>query len=95
MSDSDQNKKAVRDCFEEASKGNFDALGNIVSSDYVVHPEEARGPEGLAEMVQGYREALAGLKVAIDQQFTEGDYVATRFTPVSYTHLTLPTTPYV
>jgi len=80
MSDSEQNKAAVRSCFEEASRGNFDALGSIVSADYVAHPEEVRGPEGLAEMVQGYRDAIAGLTVTIDQQFTEGDYVATRFT---------------
>ena len=80
MSESEQNKTAVRDCFEAASRGNFGALDSIVSPDYVLHPEGVRGSEGLAEMVQGYREALAGLTVTIDQQFTEGDYVATRFT---------------
>ena len=31
-------------------------------------------------MVQGYRDAISRLTVTIDQQFTEGDYVATRFT---------------
>ena len=85
MSNSEQNKEAVRDCFTQASRGNFDALGAIVSPDYVLHPEEARGPEGLAEMVAGYRSALSGLTVTIDQQLTEGDYVATRFT-ISGTH---------
>ena len=80
MSVSEQNKAAVRDCFENASRGNFDALAGIVSPDYVLHPEEARGPDGLAQMVEGYREALSGLTVSIDQQFTDGDYVATRFT---------------
>jgi predicted ester cyclase len=80
VSDSDQNKAVVRDCFEEASRGNFGALDSIVSPDYVLHPEGVRGPEGLAEMVQGYREAISGLTVTIDQQFTEGDCVATRFT---------------
>jgi steroid delta-isomerase-like uncharacterized protein len=78
MSASEANKAAVRDCFEQASQGNFDALHAIVSPDYVIHPEEARGPQGLAEMVQVYREALSGLNVTIEQQFTEGDYVATR-----------------
>ena len=80
MSDSEQNKAVVRDCFEEASRGNFGALASIVSPDYVLHPEGVRGPEGLAEMVQGYREAISGLTVTIDQQFTEGDCVATRYT---------------
>ena len=80
MSESEQNKAAVRGCFEEASRGNFGALDSIVSPDYVLHPEGVRGAEGLAEMVQGYRQAIAGLSVTIDQQFTEGDHVATRFT---------------
>jgi steroid delta-isomerase-like uncharacterized protein len=80
MSSTEANKAAVRDCFEEASKGNFDALHGIVTADYVIHPEEVRGAEGLAEMVQGYRTAFADLSVTIDHQFTEGDYVATRST---------------
>jgi predicted ester cyclase len=80
MSATDANKTAVRDCVEQASHGNFDALRSIVTPDYVVHPEGVRGAEGLAEMVQGYREALAGLNVTIEHQFTEGDYVATRTT---------------
>jgi steroid delta-isomerase-like uncharacterized protein len=77
---SEQNKAVVRSCFENASSGNFDALDDIVSQDYVLHPEEVRGAEGLKEMVAGYREALSGLQVVVEQQFTEGDYVATRFT---------------
>jgi predicted ester cyclase len=80
MSSSEANKTAVRDCFEQASKGNFGALPSILTEDYVVHPEEVRGPEGLAEMVNGYRSALAGLRVTVEHQFTEGDYVGTRCT---------------
>lgn len=80
MSASEANKAAVRDCFENASQGNFDALHAIVSPDYVVHPAEVHGPDGLAEMVQGYRSALSDLSVTIEHQFTEGDYVATRST---------------
>jgi steroid delta-isomerase-like uncharacterized protein len=80
MSSSEQNKTAVRDCFEEASKGNFGALPAIVTPDYVVHPEEVRGPDGLAEMVEAYRSAFANLSVTVEHQFTEGDYVATRTT---------------
>ena len=36
-------------------------------------------------MVERYRDALSGLRVTIDQQFTDGDYVATRFT-ITGTH---------
>jgi predicted ester cyclase len=80
MSTSEDNKAAVRACFENASQGNFDALDDILGPDYVVHPEGVRGREGLQQMVEGYRNALSGLRVTIDQQFTDGDYVATRFT---------------
>jgi len=80
MSNGDQNKAAVRECYEKASDGQFDALHEVVSADYVLHPEEIRGVEGLTEMVEGYRSALAGLTVTVEHQFTEGDYVATRTT---------------
>jgi predicted ester cyclase len=77
---SEANKAAVRGCFENASRGNYEALHEVVSPAYVLHPEEIRGVEGLAEMVEGYRSVLADLRVTIEHQFTEGDYVATRST---------------
>jgi predicted ester cyclase len=80
MSNSENNKAAVRGCFENASRGNFRALHQFVSPDYVLHPEEIRGVDGLAAMVEGYRSALAGLHVTVEHQFTDGDYVATRST---------------
>ena len=80
MSTSEHNKTAVRDCFAQASTGNFEALPGIVTEDYVLHPEGARGADGLAETVQGYRDQIPDLSVTIDHQFTEGDWVATRYT---------------
>jgi predicted ester cyclase len=80
MSSSEENKAVVRGCLENASQGNYDALDEIVAPDYLLHPEEVRGVDGLKTMVEGYRTALSGLRVTIDQQFTDGDYVATRFT---------------
>ena len=85
MSAHEQNKAAVRACFESASQGNFDALHEIIDEDYVIHPEEAAGVAGLIEMVEGYRTAIGGLTVTIDQQFSDGDFVATRYT-ISGTH---------
>jgi predicted ester cyclase len=80
VSSSEDNKAAVRGCFENASQGNFDALHEIISPDYVLNPEGIRGVAGLKEMVEGYRSALGDLRVTIDHQFAEGDYVATRST---------------
>ena len=85
MSTSEGNKAIVRALFENASQGNFDAVDEIVTEDYVLHPDEVQGPDGLKEMVQGYRDALSGLRVTIDQQFTDGDYVASRYT-ITGTH---------
>jgi hypothetical protein len=43
MSSSEENKAAVRACFENASQGNFDALDDIVTGDYVLHPKRSAG----------------------------------------------------
>lgn len=80
MSHGEANKAAVRGCFDHASQGDFDALHRFVGPSYVLHPEEVRGVDGLTELVQGYRSALADLRVTIEQQFAEGDFVATRTT---------------
>jgi predicted ester cyclase len=80
MSAIETNQSAVRACFENASRGNFEALRDIVTPDYRLHPHGAEGPEGLAELIQGYRDALADLTVTVEHQFGEGDYVATRTT---------------
>jgi predicted ester cyclase len=80
MSTQEHNKAVVRDCFAQASRGNFDALRDLLTEDYVLHPEGIRGADGLAEMVQGYRESIPDLSVTIDHQFAEGDFVATRVT---------------
>lgn len=80
MSTHEKNKAVVRDGFTHASAGNLDALSGLVTEDYVLHPEGVRGAVGLVEMVQGHRASIPDLGVTIDHQFTEGDYVATRFT---------------
>jgi predicted ester cyclase len=80
MNTQEGNKAAVRDCFAQASAGNYEALPRIVTEDYVLHPEGARGASGLAEVVEGYRSQIPNVSIAIDHQFTDGDYVATRYT---------------
>ena len=78
---SEQNTEAVRACFEQASRGNFAALGAILTPDFVLHsPDEVRGADGLSSMVERYRSALPDLELTIDHQFAAGDYVASRFT---------------
>jgi predicted ester cyclase len=74
---SEQNKAVVRACFENGAGGNFDALPSILAPDYVLHPDGARGAAGLQEILEGYRAALSDLRVEVEHQFSEGDYVAT------------------
>ena len=77
----EDNMLAARECFARASRGDFDSLDQVVAADYVLHnPDEVRGIDGLRAMVEGYRSALPDLRVSIDHQFADGDYVATRFT---------------
>ena len=59
MSASEQNKAAVRDCFEQASQGNFDALPSIVTPG--LRPAPGGGPRGRTawpRWSQGYRERV-------------------------------------
>ena len=78
MSEAGQrNEGTVRKCLTEASRGNYGVFDAILTPDYVVHPEEARGAEGLRELVEGYRSALGDLRVEIEHQFSAGDRVAT------------------
>lgn len=79
MSNGEENAALVRACFENASDHNWDAVAQIVAPDYVCHPEDARGPDGLRELVEGYHAAISDLKVTIDHQFTQGDHVASRY----------------
>jgi predicted ester cyclase len=83
MTSSEQNSAAARGIFETLEHGNLDALDAIISPDYVLHdpsmPDEVRGVEGAKEMIETYRSAF-GLRVTIEHQFADGDYVATRYT---------------
>jgi predicted ester cyclase len=80
QSTQEHNKAVVRDCYAQASAGNFDALPDLVTDDYLLHPDGIRGADGLAQMVQGHRDAILDLSVTIDHQFAEDEFVATRFT---------------
>jgi steroid delta-isomerase-like uncharacterized protein len=81
MSSSEQNKSVVRQCYVTAVNGDRDALAQILQPDFVIHtPEDYHGIDGLLEMVAAVKAGLPDLKVTIDAQFADGDYVTTRFT---------------
>lgn len=80
-----QNKAVMRRIYEEFwNQGNFDALAEIVSSDYVLHvptpPGAPSGREGLQWVIQMYRAAFPDIHVQVEDQIAEGDKVLTRIT---------------
>ena len=82
---SEQNKATSRRVVEEIfAGGNLDAIDECVDPGFVGYdaasPEPIRGPQGLREMVKGYRAAFPDLQIAVDDQVAEGDKVATRWT---------------
>lgn len=86
MADSEQNKAVVRECYVAAAAGDSARLSEILDPAFVIHaPEDHHGVDGLLAMVGAVQEGLPDLKVRIDAQFADGDYVTTRFT-ASGTH---------
>ena len=78
------NKEIIRRLAEEPWRGNFDVIDEHVAQEYVGHdpsnPEPLRGPAGVKEFVTTYRTAFRDARVTVDEQFAEGDLVATRWT---------------
>jgi steroid delta-isomerase-like uncharacterized protein len=79
----DANKRIIQRMFEESWTGNFDAIDEFVSADYVGHDpseqEPTRGPDGLKEFIARYRSAFEGVRLIVEDQFADGDKVATRW----------------
>jgi len=77
-------KQIVRLLFEEPWKGNMDVIDEYLAPGYTGHdpsePEAIRGPEGFRGQVEKYLAAFPDTRFTIDDQFAEGDRVATRWT---------------
>ena len=82
MSSTEDLQATARALFEHGTRGEYEAFDRLLDPAFVIHSgaEDYRGAEGLAQMVDGYRQVLADLRVTIRDQFTAGDRVATRFT---------------
>lgn len=79
-----ENKALARRLVEEAfNAGRLDVTDELVASDFVGHdpalPEEVRGPAGVKESIAGYRTAFPDIRVTIEDQIADGDYVVTRW----------------
>jgi predicted ester cyclase len=74
----------VKRLLEEPWKGNFDVIDEYVAAGYVGHdPAEAepiRGPAGVRANFDKYIAGFPRGAITVDDQFSEGDEVATRWT---------------
>lgn len=77
-------KAIARRFLEEAfNSGNLDVVDELVAPEFVNHdaalPEPGVGIEAAKASITGYREAFPDLRLTIEQQLAEGEYVATRW----------------
>ena len=76
-------KEIVRRLTEDAWKDRS-VIDELAATDYVgydpTEPEPVRGPAGLRTQLEKYVDAFEGAHVTVDEQFAEGDLVATRWT---------------
>jgi steroid delta-isomerase-like uncharacterized protein len=80
-----ETKGIARRLLEEAfNSGNLDVVDELVSPEFVNHdaalPEPTVGIEATKASIRGYRDAFPDLRMTIEQQVAEGEYVTTRWT---------------
>ena len=80
---SDANRDSVRRHIDEVfNRGEVDVVDEVFAEDFLYHQpdgSEMAGREALKQMVGKFREALPDLRCTIEDQFSEGDRVVTRW----------------
>ncbi len=81
---SEENKAVSRRLVDEAFQGGrLEVVDELVDQNYEGHdpasPDVIRGPEGVKQLIQGYRTAFPDLRITVEDQLAEGDKVATRW----------------
>ena len=83
MSDEARNKALMRRFYEELwSKGNVEAIPELVAEDFVDHQASAGQPSGreeLAELVVMWRTGFPDMQETVEDLVSEGDKVVGRF----------------
>jgi steroid delta-isomerase-like uncharacterized protein len=79
----ERNEQVATRGFDVFNTGDLASVDEIVADGAVGHdpsqPEDTRGPEGFKQVVQVYRGAFPDLKFTIEEQFSDGDLVCTRW----------------
>jgi steroid delta-isomerase-like uncharacterized protein len=80
----EDNKALARRVIEEIiNEGKLSLADELIASEYVYSSPgspEMRGPEGMKQLVQGYRVAFPDVRLSVNEQIAEGDKVLTRWT---------------
>jgi steroid delta-isomerase-like uncharacterized protein len=83
---SEQNKTLARRALEEVwNQGKLSTIDELTASNATYHDANVpggkfTGPEGVKQFVQIYRTAFPDVHITVNDQFAEGDKVATRWT---------------
>jgi steroid delta-isomerase-like uncharacterized protein len=79
----EQNEAVVRRTFEMFSSGDTSGAEEVIAADAVNHdpaqPEDTHGPEGFKQAVELYKGAFPDLTFSVDEIFSDGDLVCTRW----------------
>ena len=77
-------KRVVLRLFDEVvNEGRLDRVGELYAPGFVDHapgPGQAPGPEGIAQMLAQFRDAVPDIRCRVEHVVEEGDLVATRET---------------
>jgi steroid delta-isomerase-like uncharacterized protein len=80
----EQNEQVARRAIEAFNTGDESIVDDVTAEGFVNHdpamPEESRGPEGAKQFIAAYRTAFPDLHIAIEECFSDGDLVCTRWT---------------
>src|SRR5215212_4572152 len=82
---SEENKAIARRACEEvfSAQGDLDVADEIFAPNFVGHdpasPEDIRGPEGVKEFANMFRNAFPDVQLSVEAQVAEGDMVVTRW----------------
>jgi len=80
----EENKANQRRVWEEIiNKGNLALADELFATNYIYHGPvgmEFKGPEGLKQLISGFRNALPDIHVTVEDMVAEGDKVVSRFT---------------
>ena len=77
------NEAIARRGFAAFGTGDTSDASEYIAEGSVAHdpaqPEESGGPDGFAQTVQMYRGMFPDLQLNVEEQFSDGDYVCTRW----------------